>query len=51
MKKYTFGFYPNGELAQFTVVAETKKEAEASLRAMLPDCFFDDGLFLIENAE
>lgn len=46
MNKYTFGFYPNNHLAQISVIAKTKIEAERLIRAMIPDCYFDDGLFL-----
>lgn len=49
MTNYTFGFYPNGQLAQITVITETKKEAEALVRSMIPDRCFDDGLFLIDE--
>lgn len=46
MNKYTFGFYPNNNLAEISVIAETKKAAETLIRTMIPDRYFDDGLFL-----
>ena len=48
MIKYTFAFYPNGQLAQISVITETKKEAEELIRAMIPDRYFDDGLYLTD---
>lgn len=46
MKKYTFAFHLNGHLAELSVVAETMGVAEKLIRGMLPDQYFDDGLFL-----
>ena len=46
MNKYTFAFYPNNHLAEIRVIAETQKEAENLVRAMIPDRCFDDGLCL-----
>ena len=46
MTKYTFGFYPNNQLATISVIAETKAKAEALVRNMIADFYFDDGLFL-----
>lgn len=51
MKKYTFGFYPNGHLAEIRVIAASCKEAEALVRSMIPDYYFDDGLFLQDEEE
>ena len=51
MKKYTFAFYPNGQLAQISVITETMKEAEALIRTMIPDRYFDDGLFLNDEED
>lgn len=46
MKKYTFAFHLNGHLAELSVVAEVMGVAEKLIRGMLPDQYFDDGLFL-----
>ena len=46
MTKYTFGFYPNNQLATISVIAEKKKDAEDLVRSMIADFYFDDGLFL-----
>lgn len=46
MKQYTFSFYPNGQLAQLSVITETRAEAADLVRTMIPDQFLDDGLFL-----
>ncbi len=43
---FTFGFYPNGQLAQIEVIAKTAAEAERLIREMIRDRYFDDGLFL-----
>ena len=51
MKKYTYAFYPNGQLAEISVITETKKEAEALIRAMIPDRYFDDGLYLTDEED
>lgn len=45
MNKYTFAFYPNNHLAQLSVIAKTWSEAEQLVRAMIPDRYFDDGLY------
>ena len=44
MKKFTFIFWPNGNVAEITVIAETKKDAEKLIRTMISDVYFDDGL-------
>lgn len=49
MNTYTFGFYPNGQLAVITVTTETKKDATELVRGMIPDRYFDDGLFLLDE--
>lgn len=46
MNKHTFSFCPNGQLAEISVIAETKDEAEALVRDMIPDKFLGDGLSL-----
>jgi hypothetical protein len=49
MKKYKYMFWPNGEAATISVRTETKKEAEALVRCMIPERFLDDGLVLIDE--
>ena len=52
MKKYTFGFYPNGNLAEISVIAETRVEAVRLVRTMISDKrYFNDGLFLNDVEE
>lgn len=46
MNKYTFGFYPNGNLAEISVIADSEAEAEKLIRSMIKDVFFTDGLFI-----
>lgn len=46
MDKYTFSFYPDGQLTEISVIAKTKAEGEKLVRDMIPDRFFDDGLSL-----
>ncbi len=46
MKKFTFAFYPNGQLAEILIITETYAAAEAPVREMIPDRYFDDGLCL-----
>lgn len=46
MKKYTFAFWPNGQLAEISVITETKREAIELVRSMIPDRLLDDGLVL-----
>lgn len=49
MNIYTFGFYPNGQLAILTVITETYQEATKLVRDMIPDRYFDDGLTLMDE--
>lgn len=42
----TFGFYPNGQLALITVIAESAAHAERLVREMIGSRYFDDGLFM-----
>ncbi len=51
MKKYTFSFYPNGQLAEVSVITQTRAEAEELVRAMISAWFFDDGLFLNDEED
>lgn len=51
MKKYTFAFYPNGQLCEISVIEETLAKAENLVRAMIPDAYFDDGLYLNDEEE
>lgn len=51
MKKYTFGFYPNGQLAEISVIEETRIEAEALVRTLIPGRYLDDGLFLNDEED
>lgn len=47
MKKvFKYSFYPNGELAEIKVIAESDTEAEKLIRQMIDSRYFDDGLFL-----
>lgn len=49
MNIYTFGFYPNGQLAIITVTTETYQDATKLVRGMIPDRYFDDGLTLMDE--
>ena len=51
MKKYTFGFYPNNHLATISIIATNRKEAEKLVRTMIPDVYFDDGLFIVDEED
>lgn len=46
MKKYTFAFWPNGQLATISVITKTRREAIDLVRAMISDWFLDDGLVM-----
>lgn len=48
---YTFAFYPNNELCEIKIIANSKSEAEKLLRKMIHDCYFDDGLYLNDVEE
>ncbi len=51
MKKHTFGFYPNNQLATISIIAQSRKEAVKLIRAMIHDVFFDEGLFIVDEEE
>ena len=51
MKKYTFAFYPNNQLAQISVITSSYKEAVELVRAKIPDTYFDDGLYLNDEED
>ena len=51
MKKFTFGFYPNNQLANISIIATTRKEAERLVRTMIADRYFDDGLFIVDEED
>lgn len=47
IKKLTFAFYDEDDrLIEIKVPAKTVAEGEGKVRAMIPDSYFDDGLFL-----
>ena len=51
MKKYTFGFYPNNQLATISIIATARNEAEKLVRKMIPGIYFDDGLFVVDEED
>lgn len=48
---YTFAFYPNNELCEIKIIANSKQEAQKLLRNMISDSYFDDGLYLNDVEE